>query len=78
MRVLWEPPSAMPLSNALRHDRIDRAIEGEPIAIEIRIGRQTPAGAENEGYVRNDSPQPHSLTTFGFSTWNPSACSPLS
>ena len=31
------------------------------------------------GYqVRKLSPQPHSLTTFGFSTWKPAPCSPPS
>ena len=37
-------------------------------------------GVEGEpaDYVRNDSPQPHSLTTFGFSTSNPSPCRPVS
>lgn len=29
-------------------------------------------------YVRKDSPQPHSASTFGFSTWNPAACRPSS
>ncbi len=35
-------------------------------------------GADDAGYVRNDSPQPHSLTTLGFSTWKPAAWRPLS
>ena len=58
------------------------AVDGLGIEIASADGREYQAGVtvafELEDYVRKDSPQPHSLTTLGFSTWNPAPCRPPS
>ncbi len=60
-------------------------VEVEELGVEIASveGRESRPrsswrSSSKRSYVRKDSPQPHSLTTFGFLTWNPAPCRPPS
>ena len=66
------------------HETLENVCWVEELGVELATVEDREYQAEVEvafrleDYVRKLSPQPHSLTTLGFSTWNPSPWRPPS